>query len=677
MSLLSQRRIISKILRSSILVNFRLSSFMFELKLYARIISSQYELELNNQITSIKAILLTEISNRIKSELKLDFRTEWEMQKWCGFSDGMGHAGMVRIFGRKESVMQEWCEFLDGRNRSCRNGANFPTEWVMQEWCGFSDGMGHAGMVRIFGRNGSWMNGADFRTEWVMDEWSGAVFGRNGSWMNGADFRTEWVMDEWWGFSCEEWVMDEWWRFVRGMGHGALQCCNFKVASCHPLLSEVRDHFSENRSIPSIVAYLGAQAKCLKFGRTQLSSLSLSQAKRPAVAKAYSDVANQFLCKTMERIIHTRFMKCLIEKEILQFYQTSYRAKHSKVDQLFYLCQSIIDGFQEKPSKKTTVVFLDLSAAFDRVWRQQKLIEIIHREGLSSESSPLPPLHEYLRPLHRQRSKCGMLCRRRGSLAHSPGHSTLTKNSKPVHGGLDRSGAGIILTYANDKYESHKISLGKIVSNYTCELVAIKEALNLYYTKAIQNSNELLLFSDSRSVLQAILRGNSQLTQDIILFLNEITKAQRTCILQWISAHVDIKGNEKVDILAKEARENPQPSYSLTVTDANVIASLRLLPASIQKHSIPALNCDHIISTTIARLRTKHVREMKISSDGHRNYRSCPHCIDTELSPDHIFDCPAILAKLFKIHLDSPHQLLYSSEIIDVAKAVIDTFGQI
>ncbi|KAF8778141.1 hypothetical protein HNY73_014895 [Argiope bruennichi] len=139
----------------------------------------------------------------------------------------------------------------------------------------------------------------------------------------------------------------------------------------------------------------------------------------------------------------------------------------------------------------------------------------------------------------------------------------------------------------------------------------------------------------------------------------------------------NIEGNKKADILAKEARETPQLSYSLILTDADAIASRRLLPASFQKHSIPALNCDRTISTTIARLRTKHFREMKIYSDGHRNYGSCPHCIDTELSPDPIFDCPAILAKFFKIHLDSPHHLLYSTEVIDVAKAVLDTFGQI
>ncbi|CAL1264458.1 unnamed protein product [Larinioides sclopetarius] len=97
---------------------------------------------------------------------------------------------------------------------------------------------------------------------------------------------------------------------------------------------------------------------------------------------------------------------------------------------------------------------------------------------------------------------------------------------------LDRGGACVFLTYADGKPESHKISVGKIASNYTCELVAIKEALNLYHYNDIQNSNGLLLFSDSRSALQAILRGNSQLTQDIILLLRKITTAQRTyCIM--------------------------------------------------------------------------------------------------------------------------------------------------
>ncbi|GIY47552.1 reverse transcriptase domain-containing protein [Caerostris extrusa] len=61
-------------------------------------------------------------------------------------------------------------------------------------------------------------------------------------------------------------------------------------------------------------------------------------------------------------------MDFLVKHNLLHFYQTAYRAKHSTVDQLFCMSQSIINGLQEKPHRKTVAVFLDLSATFDRVW---------------------------------------------------------------------------------------------------------------------------------------------------------------------------------------------------------------------------------------------------------------------------------------------------------------------
>ncbi|GFX35074.1 putative RNA-directed DNA polymerase from transposon BS [Trichonephila clavipes] len=72
-------------------------------------------------------------------------------------------------------------------------------------------------------------------------------------------------------------------------------------------------------------------------------------------------------------------------KQKLHFYQTAFRTHHSTTDQLFYLNQSIIDGFQEKPHKKTLAVFLDISAAFDRVWRQ-KLVHTIQGTGINGKA---------------------------------------------------------------------------------------------------------------------------------------------------------------------------------------------------------------------------------------------------------------------------------------------------
>ncbi|GFT15572.1 probable RNA-directed DNA polymerase from transposon BS [Trichonephila clavipes] len=87
----------------------------------------------------------------------------------------------------------------------------------------------------------------------------------------------------------------------------------------------------------------------------------------------------------MERIIHSRLIKFLTEHNFLHFYQTAYHGNHSTVDQLFYLNQTIINGFQEKPHEKTVAVFLDLSSAFNRVW-QQKLVDIIHSSGIKGNA---------------------------------------------------------------------------------------------------------------------------------------------------------------------------------------------------------------------------------------------------------------------------------------------------
>ncbi|GFW30165.1 hypothetical protein TNCV_1054761 [Trichonephila clavipes] len=63
-------------------------------------------------------------------------------------------------------------------------------------------------------------------------------------------------------------------------------------------------------------------------------------------------------------------------------------------------------------------------------------------------------------------------------------------------------------------------------------------------------------------------------------------------------------GNEPVDSLSKEDRNFPQLSNNLTLTDADVIVRRTLTFYPVKKNFIPELNCDRIISTTIARLRT-------------------------------------------------------------------------
>ena len=95
-------------------------------------------------------------------------------------------------------------------------------------------------------------------------------------------------------------------------------------------------------------------------------------------------------------------------------------------------------------------------------------------------------------------------------------------------------------------------------------------------------------------------------------------------MLQWIATHVNIHGKEKADELAKESRFCPQSSKLTTLVDANGVANSRLTNNSF-KFSIPALNCNRTLASIIIRLQTKHVKGMKISADGQRNYKGASH----------------------------------------------------
>ncbi|GFT02567.1 reverse transcriptase domain-containing protein [Trichonephila clavipes] len=97
-----------------------------------------------------------------------------------------------------------------------------------------------------------------------------------------------------------------------------------------------------------------ATGKLPKIWKLSTVILILKPNKNASECKNYRPISlTSTLCKLMERVIHRRLMNWLIENKKLHFYQTAFRTHHSTTDQLFYLNQSIIDGFQEKSHKKT------------------------------------------------------------------------------------------------------------------------------------------------------------------------------------------------------------------------------------------------------------------------------------------------------------------------------------
>ncbi|HBK71542.1 MAG TPA: hypothetical protein DDZ39_07810, partial [Flavobacteriaceae bacterium] len=126
--------------------------------------------------------------------------------------------------------------------------------------------------------------------------------------------------------------------------------------------------------------------KCGKLPTIWKTSAIIPILKPNKAAKdcsSYRPIAlTSILCKIMEKMIHRRLYEWLKKYGKLDNFQTAYQSQLGTEDQLFSLTQSIIDGFQER--KKTSAVFLDMSAAFDTVWRQ-KLINISHKLGIQGK----------------------------------------------------------------------------------------------------------------------------------------------------------------------------------------------------------------------------------------------------------------------------------------------------
>ncbi|GFW26712.1 RNase H domain-containing protein [Trichonephila clavipes] len=115
---------------------------------------------------------------------------------------------------------------------------------------------------------------------------------------------------------------------------------------------------------------------------------------------------------------------------------------------------------------------------------------------------------------------------------------------------LSNGGAGIILLLPYGNNYRHKINTGIIASNFTSELVAIREALILYQQNphVIDSTEGLVIFSDSKSAIEAIRNGETNISCDIITLLEQLHNKRKSCIMQWIPAHVNIEGNEWADI---------------------------------------------------------------------------------------------------------------------------------
>ena len=83
------------------------------------------------------------------------------------------------------------------------------------------------------------------------------------------------------------------------------------------------------------------------------------------------------LDKTMEHMVNRRLQYHLEKNGLLSPSQSGFRKNRSTKDQVTLLSQDVENGFQQK--MKTLAVFVDLTKAFDNVWKEGLLFKILRK----------------------------------------------------------------------------------------------------------------------------------------------------------------------------------------------------------------------------------------------------------------------------------------------------------
>lgn len=101
----------------------------------------------------------------------------------------------------------------------------------------------------------------------------------------------------------------------------------------------------------------------------------LKPGKEPTKPASYRPIAlTSCLGKSFERMINKRLVHFLEQNQIIDTYQSGFRARHSTVDHLIRLETKIRESFVQR--QHCVSVFFDLSKAYDTTWKHGVLLDL-------------------------------------------------------------------------------------------------------------------------------------------------------------------------------------------------------------------------------------------------------------------------------------------------------------
>ncbi len=197
-------------------------------------------------------------------------------------------------------------------------------------------------------------------------------------------------------------------------------------------------------------------------------------------------------------------------------------------------------------------------------------------------------------------------------------HSTY----KPIYTDGSKTEAAVAAAAVNGEKTISK-AFNKNLSIFSAEIKALEIALNEINTS---NENRFIIFSDSKSALEAIknLWTPNPLVRRLLELHHEISKSKHI-IFCWVPSHVGIKGNETADRAAKAALDSPVSDPKVPASDWLPKSSLYIkterkkqwdnIQTNKLKEIVPDLTEHHQLHCTkrrdevvLTRLRIGHTR---------------------------------------------------------------------
>ena len=143
--------------------------------------------------------------------------------------------------------------------------------------------------------------------------------------------------------------------------------------------------------------------------------------------------------------------------------------------------------------------------------------------------------------------------------------------------GTSNAGYGIRIEYPSKNCDEFYNPCGAYCSNFEAEALAIEAAIHhisQVFTLETEGTNNLVVFSDSKSVLQALEsdKQNTTTTRSLLCALDKFLNTFNVQLtLQWIPSHCNIPGNERADVLANKGSACEQPNFPVSQATAKQI----------------------------------------------------------------------------------------------------------